>query len=204
MKPFREEWIKKNTKTYTNQDQAFRALLGGIGTGNVSWNAEGRLCDFEVMNHPDKGLKIPYTFFSLWSCADGEQPKAYVLETEPEEISAKALGYPSGYVLGLPRMDSCTIRTNYPFFKYQFEKEGLPLEINMESYTPFIPLDEKNSGIPGACIKYTLTNRSDKHVKASVCGTMYNFTGFISYDGYDRLYQDGTPCNIELDQNGLK
>ena len=204
MKPFREEWIKKNTKTYTNQDQAFRALLGGIGTGNVSWNAEGRLCDFEVMNHPDKGLKIPYTFFSLWSCADGEQPKAYVLETEPEEISAKALGYPSGYVLGLPRMDSCTIRTNYPFFKYQFEKEGLPLEINMESYTPFIPLDEKNSGIPGACIKYTLTNRSDKHVKASVCGTMYNFTGFTSYDGYDRLYQDGTPCNIELDQNGLK
>ncbi len=201
MNPFNKQWIERNTKTYTNEDQAFRALLGGIGTGNVSLNAAGQLCDFEMMNHPDKDLKIPYTFFLLWSCLEGEQPKAYVLETQPREISRKALGYPSGYLYGLPRMENCTIRTNYPFYEYRFYKKGLPLEVTMEAYTPFIPLDEKNSGIPGVFIKYKITNSSEKEAKVSVCGTMYNFTGFTSYDGYDRLYQDGTPVNT-VEQEG--
>ncbi len=56
MKYFDKQWIEKNTKTYTNEDQAFRALLGGIGTGNVSLNAAGQLCDFEMMNHPDTNM----------------------------------------------------------------------------------------------------------------------------------------------------
>lgn len=30
MKYFDKQWIEKNTKTYTNEDQAFRALLGGL------------------------------------------------------------------------------------------------------------------------------------------------------------------------------
>ena len=187
--------IEKNTKVYTNEDEAFRALLGGIGTGNLSLDASGGMCDFEMMNHPDKGLKIPYTFFSMWSRIGEGEPEACVLEVQPRGLSTKALGYPSGYLYGMPRMESCTIRTNYPFFRYEFVKKGLPLEVAMEAYTPFVPLEEKDSGIPGFRIRYTVTNRSESEAEVSVCGTMYNFTGFTSYDGYDRLYQDGTPVN---------
>ena len=46
-----KEQIEKNTKRYTNKEQAFRALLGGIGTGNISIDGSARLCDFEIHNH---------------------------------------------------------------------------------------------------------------------------------------------------------
>ena len=196
MNLFNDETIRKNTKCYTDQHQAFRALLGGIGTGNISLDASGGMCDFEMMNHPDKGLKIPYTFFALWSKIEDEEPKASVLEVQPRGICDKALGYPSGYLYGLPRMESCKIETNYPFFKYQFKKANLPLAIELEAFTPFIPLDEKNSGIPGLRMKYSITNCSDKNAEVAVSGTMFNFTGYSYYSGYDqRLYQDGNPYN---------
>ena len=199
----REDIIEKNTKVYMEEDAAFRALLGGIGTGNISLNANGAFCDFEVMNHSDKGLKIPYTFFSLWCRGEGEKPGAYVLETKPTEINTMAGGYPSGCLYGLPRMDSCTIRTRYPFYEYEFHKKNLPLDIRMEAYTPFIPLDVKDSGIPGFRISYTVTNRSEKRMDVSVCGSLYNFTGMQFYDGYTNLKQDGEPRNRMMFENGL-
>lgn len=201
---FNNEQIEKNTKVYTNHHEAFRALLGGIGTGNISLDNTGAFNDFEVLNHPDKGLKIPYTFFSLYYAEkNGKNKKCCIIETEPREKYCKALGYPSGYLYGLPRMESCKIKTNYPFFTYDFEKEGLPLEVKLQAYTPFIPLDSKNSGIPAVQMKYSVTNRTDQPVKVSVCGTIYNFTGFTSYDGYDRLYQDGVPVNSFIEKDGL-
>lgn len=199
----RDDVILENTKTYHSNDLAFRALLGGIGTGNVSLDASGRLCDFEMMNHPDKGLKIPYTFFALWAQFEGEDPEALVLEGKPDGISNRALGHPTGELLGLPRFDSCSVWTNYPFYNYQFEKKGLPLQVKLEAVTPFIPLDALNSGIPAFRMKYTIANQSRKAVKVSVCSTLYNFAGMTSYDGYDRLYQEGTPYNRVFDSEGL-
>lgn len=204
MEYFNQEVIEKNTKKYTDKNLAFRALLGGIGTGNISLDASGSMCDFEVMNHPDKGLKIPYTFFSIWSQSEGENSKASVLEVQPRGIHEKALGYPSGTLYGLPRMEKCEIETNYPFFHYRFRKKSLPLDIELEAFTPFIPLDEKNSGIPGFRMKYTVTNRASKEMKVAVCGTMYNFTGYTTYDGYDRMYQDGKPYNKQVAAGNLK
>ena len=52
-----------NVKSYTDQANALRFLLGGIGTGNISMNARGELCDFEIFNKPNKGVKLPYSFF---------------------------------------------------------------------------------------------------------------------------------------------
>ena len=55
---FNSKQIEKNTKIYTNRHEAFRALLGGIGTGNISLDNTGAFNDFEVLNHPDKGLSL--------------------------------------------------------------------------------------------------------------------------------------------------
>ena len=56
---------------YTSQDRDTAFPLGGIGTGTISIDAAGRLCDFEIMNHPDKGCKLPYSFFAMHVESDG-------------------------------------------------------------------------------------------------------------------------------------
>ena len=195
--------IKKNTKTYTNQQQAYRGLLGGIGTGNISLDASGRMCDFEIMNHPNKNLKIPYTFFSMWSQIGEEDSKAVVLEAAPRGISNKALGHPSGEVYGLPRMDSSSVETKYPFYLYEFKKKNMPLKVELEAYTPFIPLDAKNSGMPVFTMTYKITNESSQVAKVAVSGSFYNYVGMSQYDGYDKLEIDGTTYNETFNEAGV-
>lgn len=202
MKPFSKEVIQKNTKIYSNKNIAFRALLGGIGTGNISLDGDGRMVDFEVMGHADKDVKVPYTFFSIYSSFGQEPGRAYVLEAAPSDLSVKAVGRPSGELYGLPRMDSCTIKTNYPYYTYHFEREGLPLDITMEAYTPFIPLDVKNSSIPGFVCTYWVRNMSDESAQVSVCGSLQNFTGQTGYDGYE-IFQEGAPDNEAFLKDGL-
>ena len=38
-----------NIKSYDNHAEALRFLLGGIGTGNISLNARGELCDLRFL-----------------------------------------------------------------------------------------------------------------------------------------------------------
>ena len=198
-----KEQIEKNTKRYTNKEQAFRALLGGIGTGNISIDGSAKLCDFEIHNHPDKKLKIPYTFFSLWSHI-GDEIKAMVLEAAPEGISDKALGHPTGELIGLPRFDRCSISTQYPFYQFSLERDGYPLKVSLTAHTPFIPLNSQDSGIPGFQMKYQVENTGKQPAEVSVCGTMYNDIGFTAYDGFDKLLQKGKPVNTEKAWAGLK
>ena len=197
------EKIKTNTKTYTDNHQAFRALLGGIGTGNISLDGAGRMCDFEIMNQPHKNLKIPYTFFAMWSQFEGEEGKGVILEAEPKGISNKALGHPSSELLGLPRMSNSSIETKYPFYLYKFEKENLPLMVELEAYTPFIPLNGKDSGMPAFSMKYKVTNQSKKTAKVAISETFYNFTGFTKHDGFEKVGVDGTLSNDKFAEDGL-
>jgi len=200
---FTLEQIKTNTKTYTDKQQAFRALLGGIGTGNISLDGSGRMCDFEIMNQPNKNLKMPYTFFAMWSQFEGEEGQAVILEAEPKGISNKALGHPSSELLGLPRMNDSSVETKYPFYLYKFRKDDLPLAVELEAYTPFIPLNSKDSGMPAFSMKYKVTNQSNKVAKVAIGETFYNFTGFKAYDGFEKVGVEGSPFNKEFVKDGL-
>jgi len=197
------EQIKSNTKTYTSKQQAYRGLLGGIGTGNISLDASGRMCDFETMNHASKNLKLPYTFFSMWSKIGEEDSKAVVLAAAPRGISSKALGHPSGEVYGLPHMDSSTVETKYPFYEYEFKKKNLPLKVELEAYTPFIPLDAKNSGIPAFTMTYKITNNSSEVAQVAVAGTFLNYAGLDNYNGFDHVKTDGTNYNEKFSATGI-
>ena len=87
------EQIQKNQKMYTQKHSALRGLLGGIGTGNISLDACGSFQDFEIFGHPDKGLKLPYHFFALRTCLEGEKPDTRILEAAPERTARKAMAF---------------------------------------------------------------------------------------------------------------
>jgi len=198
-----EARIKKNTKHYTNRHEAVRALLGGIGTGNISIDTSGRLCDFEIFGHADKHLKLPYTFFSMWSKVEGEESDARILEAAPQGISNHAIGTPSLQLGGLPRFDSSTFACRYPFVEVELKRENSPFKVVAEAFTPFIPLDMEKSGIPGFKIVYKVTNLSDKPAQVSICGTLPNIGGMFKYNGFDSFENEGTHSNKTIRENGL-
>ncbi len=195
-----------NIKSYDNHAEALRFLLGGIGTGNISLNARGELCDFEIFNRQSKGLKLPYSFFTLWYSLPSGESDALVLEAKPQGLCDAPMGVAPSLVPGLPRFDSSCFSSAYPFANIQLKKDGLPFEVTLQAYTPFIPLDDVNSGIPGIRFVYRLKNLLDQPVKAAVSATMPNACGFDSFstDGLNKLYLKGRPENRVVKRTGCR
>lgn len=196
------EQVRYNQKVYTQKHAAVRGLLGGIGTGNISLDTCGSFQDFEIFGHPDKGLKLPYNFFSLWTCVKGESADTRILEAIPDRSTRKPI-YHAGELMGLPRFLESRFSCRYPYYEIELLEDDFPFEVHMQAYTPFIPLDEKHSGMPFFCISYKVKNCSGKDAEAAVAASILNACGFHSYDGFDRLLQKGVRKQKRVEASGL-
>lgn len=151
--------------------------LGGIGTGNVSLGARGELRDWELENLPDKGRLNPYSFFAIYAAPEKGVPVTRVLEARlngPHDLDA---GYGFERLAGLPRLAESTMYGEYPVVDIDFHDEMLPVEVSLRAFTPLVPLDPDASGIPGAVLRYTVTNPSEVSVAVTVVGTVSHTAG---------------------------
>lgn len=154
--------------------------IGGIGTGTVSIGGRGDLRDWEIFNRPGKGKILPMTFFALWLKAEGAEPILKVLEGPIQPPYTGSHGLDRGIVPGLPRFRRSVFRGEYPFAWVYLEDPGLPVKATIEAFNPLIPLNDRDSGIPVAIIRYRIENISEKPVELTVVGSMMNAVG---YDG---------------------
>lgn len=162
-------------------------LLGGIGTGNVSIGSRGEFRDWEIWNWPGKKQFLPFSFFAIWAREQGRAPVAKILEAKIPPPYSKSHGFLNGELAGLPRLDSSIMRGEYPFVWVDFEDGDLPLAVQLEAYTPLIPLNADDSGIPAAIIRYKVSNPTNSPVDVSVVGTLANAVGFQGYDIFNNL-----------------
>ncbi|MCJ7752769.1 MAG: hypothetical protein MUQ65_17060, partial [Armatimonadetes bacterium] len=153
--------------------------LGGIGTGMVSLGGWGQLRDWEVMNRPAKGFRIPFTFFTLRVERPGKAPLVKVIEG-PAGGPRNAGGHssvPWETGAGLPRFKDVSFRGEFPMAEVRFRDPEVPLEVSLEAFNPFIPLNEDDSSIPAAVLIYRFRNRSGRRVTFSVVGNLTNVVG---------------------------
>ncbi|HFE53258.1 MAG TPA: hypothetical protein ENK07_07430, partial [Bacteroidetes bacterium] len=163
--------------------QAVAFPLGGIGTGTVSLGGRGDLRDWEIFNHPGKGKDLPYSFFALWTASGQGRSVAKVLERELfPPYSSSGFGSPSDQVSGLPRLREARFRGEYPFAWIDFEDDELPLQVSLEAWNPFVPLDPVDSGIPVAILTWRLRNPGPEPARFALASTLFNPIGS---DGYD-------------------
>ena len=136
--------------------------LGGIGTGNVSLGARGEWRDWEIFNLPAKGARLPLSFFAIRCQQAGADAQVRVLEGPVQPPYIESHGYHPMSAAGLPRFKSSRFRGQYPFAAVAFEDSSLPVDVELEAYTPLLPLNPEDSGIPCAVLTYTVANRSAK------------------------------------------
>lgn len=147
--------------------------LGGIGAGCICLNGQGGLQDFSIRNLPattalPDGHGNSDAAFALLHIK-GENPVTRLIEgpLPPERVYDQGLqgqGYRKGGHEGLPRFRECAFVGEYPFGTVRLSDPGLPLTATITGWNPFIPLDDKNSGIPCAILEYTLENVSNAPV----------------------------------------
>ena len=150
--------------------------LGGIGTGTISLGGRGNLRDWEIFNRPGKGVHMPFTFFALYVEQSGKK-LVRVLEGPLEPPFTTGFGFRRVFVPGLPRMEKATFKGEYPFAEVELADSQVPLEITLEAFNPFIPLEADDSGIPAFVLRYRVKNTGSAPVKITIAGSVINPIG---------------------------
>ncbi len=159
-------------------------LLGGIGTGNISLGARGDLRDFEIWNETHKGRVLPFTHFTIWAQAGDAPPVTRVLEGRIPPPYPYSHGIHPNLGGGLPRFAVSRFRGRYPVAELQLRDPEVPVGVDLTAYTPFVPLDPDESGLPCAVFRWRLTNPGPLPARATLVASMLNPVGFSSADRF--------------------
>ena len=190
---------------HTASQAAF--LLGGIGTGNVSVGARGDLRDWELFNRPGKGLKIPFSFFAIHcrpAAGSDRAPVTRILEAPVPPPFGLSNGLHPGTVAGLPHLRSSRMRGEYPFAQVEFSDDTLPAAVSLEAFTPFIPLDADDSGLPCALLRYRVSNGTEEALTVSIAGSLPNVIGFSGVDPAGTLTVQPGGRNVYREDTGFR
>ncbi|HWE86224.1 MAG TPA: GH116 family glycosyl hydrolase [Terracidiphilus sp.] len=173
-------------RTFSGEYAAQVAMpLGGIGAGSICLNGYGGLQDFAIRTRPET-TALPEGFTS-----DSPEAAFAVLHIKGASSITKMVegpfpafkifdqglqgqGLRRGGFEGFPRFAKCMFRGEYPFGEAKFTDSSVPLEITLVGWNPFIPLDDKNSGIPCVILEYSLRNTSAQPVE-------YEFSYHLSH-----------------------
>ncbi len=165
-------------RTFTGRHLKMLAFpLGGVGAGAVSLGGRGQLRDWEIFNRPDKGAAPNYAFPAIWAKAGGAKPVARVLEARIQPPYEGASGLGSQNAPGLVRLDSATFTGEFPLARIDFSDRALPVRVSLEAFTPFIPHEPDDSGLPVAILRYRVTNPGRTAAKVSIAWSVDNPCG---------------------------
>lgn len=151
--------------------------LGGIGTGSISLGGRGQLQDWEIFNRPDKGQAPEYAFASIYVKSGNARPQARVLEARLMPPYKSTAGLGPGGVPGLRRLKTAKFRGEFPMARVDFEDPKIPVEVSLEAFSPFIPLDAESSGYPAAILRYRVRNPRRERATVSIAFSLENPVG---------------------------
>lgn len=198
-------WSAKS-RTYPGTATEAAFLLGGIGTGNVSLGARGNLRDWELCNKPGKGTWFCNTYFAIWACPEGQAPVTRLLESRLSPPFGESHGMEPRTGGGLPRLDASIMHGEYPLAGIEFQDATLPVQVSLEAYTPFIPLQAEDSGLPCAILRYRVRNTQSVPVAVTLAGSLMNPLGMEQISPWRRPAGEllGQHVNVVREAAGLR
>jgi uncharacterized protein (DUF608 family) len=151
--------------------------LGGVAAGAVSLGGRGQLRDWEIFNRADKGNAPEYAFPAIWVQSGDRKPVARVLESRIQPPYEGSTGLGSKNAPGLVRLASATFTGQFPLARIDFADSALPVRVSLEAFTPFIPHEPDESGLPVAILRYRVTNPGAAAASVSIAWSIENPTG---------------------------
>src|SRR6478735_10208221 len=150
--------------------------IGGIGSGMFCLEGTGAISHMSIRNKPDI-FNEPSLFAAIR--INGVKNGVKVLEGAVPDwkmFGQRGTGNgAAGSTYGLPRFESATFKTEFPFGSIDLSDKDMPLKVNLRGWSPFIPTEEDDSSLPVGAIEYTFTNSSANAVDAVFSFNTKNF-----------------------------
>jgi hypothetical protein len=167
-KKLRKDWIASLTtrdwpQVYRGRDLKYIGMpVGGQFAGQLYLGGDGKLWNWDIFN--DK------VFTGSSHYAQPMEPSKFLpieqgfnLKIGDRTIPLDANGF-----------EHVSFRGEYPIGTVRYKDSSVPLGVTLEAYSPFIPLNVGDSGLPATILRFTLTNTSHKTVKATLSGSLEN------------------------------
>ena len=157
-----------------DQLQMIAFPLGGVAAGSVCLGGRGQLRDWEIFNRPNQGYRPRYAFASIWAQRGADKPVARILESRilPPYEGPSGLG--ADNVPGMSRLEAAIFTGAYPLAQIRFKDSTLPVAVELEAFSPFIPHDPDESGLPVAILHYRVTNHGAASAKVGIAYSLEN------------------------------
>jgi non-lysosomal glucosylceramidase len=175
----------RTPKTYTGaKTREISFPLGGVGTGCIGLAGNGRLVDWEIQNHPNKGSTNGFSHFAVKAERAGRLVDARILAGDLQPPYSGVLqrqGY-SGFgfgvdretLAGAPHFCEWAFMGEFPLARLEFRHPSFPGLASLSAFNPFIPLDDRQSSMPAAFFEIELTNTTAETLDYTVAATLSN------------------------------
>jgi non-lysosomal glucosylceramidase len=171
--------------------------VGGICCGTLYLSGDGRLWNWDIFNQKTEGVlprRLNWADVGMdFGATDGTlRPRdgaTFVKPAVREESQKIAQGFAvritSGAESQVRALDAdgweeVSFTGQYPIGTVDYSDSGCPVSVKLEAFSPFIPLNAGDSGLPATVFHFTVVNRSGRMVSVDLAGWLQNATCFHS------------------------
>ena len=150
--------------TATGGDLKFIGMpIGGIGTGQVYLSGDGRLWNWNLTANKDK--KNNPKGFRYMDPDESKSPagQGFALKVKGKVHTLDAQGF-----------ESVTFTNQSPMGRVDYADAAVPVKVQLNAYTPFIPINRDDSSYPVIVMRYTVTNTSTDDQELVIAGWIEN------------------------------
>lgn len=144
--------------------------VGGIATGQMYLRSDGTLALWHIFNR------------HIFTGYGAECYRTYRPDSPVKSGFAVFVNGPESQALRPLDQDFGTVEFagEYPIGLVRYRADDVPVVVEMEAFSPFIPLNAKDSALPATLFHITLKNTSDKTTQVGILSWLENAVCFHS------------------------
>ena len=161
------------TNAFTTSNVKYIGMpVGGIATGQLYLGGDGQLWNWDI--------------FNISTCDPGVTGDRYYLNPMRQQqhfangfaITVNDQGKIYQRPLNAKGFSNIRFCGEYPIGKVQYKDRQVPVEVHLQAYSPFIPTDAENSGLPATVMEYEVKNLSGHELYIEMSGWLQNMSCF--------------------------
>ncbi|MBJ6369854.1 GH116 family glycosyl-hydrolase [Snuella sedimenti] len=194
------DWIKTlyergKAEIYTGSELVYIGMpVGGICAGQVYLGGDGKFWLWDIFNDTKEGV-IGKTHHLKGRTVRPRDGANYIVPVTPEypfdqgfaiKVSQSNTSWTKQ--LNYKGFNDIAFKGQYPVAEVTYKKQNLPVNVTLNAYSPFIPLDVSSSSYPATVMNFTVVNTSNEEVHCELSGWLENPV----------LYKNGVATEVRL------
>jgi hypothetical protein len=146
---------------YSGADLKYIGMpVGGICTGQLYLGGDGKLWHWDIFN---MGGTTGDSHYAKPPLASSPLEQGFALKIGGQTIPLDKSGF-----------SRITFRGEYPVGTVEYKDATVPVQVTLEAFSPFVPLNTDDSSLPATVMRFTLRNTSNAPVAATLTGVLEN------------------------------